>query len=77
MDLAAKEALIESVMARTFISNLFPFETVRIFAGHNKLTGPLRPFISNHSSKEIARRVFGYASKRGMKLLEEHDFDLV
>ena len=77
VDYMAKDALLDGITSRSFISNLFPFETVRVFAGHNKLTGPLRPFISNHSSRRIAKKVFGYTSKRGMKLIDEDDFDFV
>lgn len=70
-------ALIEGITTRTFISSQFPFETIRVFAGHNKYTGKLRLFISHHSSRGVARQVFGYVSKHGSKLVEDEDFDLI
>lgn len=58
VDDLAKQALIESVMSRTFISPHFPFESVQIYAGDTKLTGRLRPFITNHTTLVASQRQF-------------------
>jgi hypothetical protein len=41
VDLDAKAALVDGILERQFISSRFPFETIRIYAGIKKLTGPL------------------------------------
>jgi hypothetical protein len=76
VDNLAKSALIESVMENIFISSDFPFEIVRVRAGSKKLTGPLRPFVTSHHSRRVAREVFGYGI-RGKKLVSEECFDLI
>lgn len=76
VDSYAKSALVEAVISRKFISDRFPFEPIRIYAGTKKLTGSRWPFITNHNSRKIAKIAYGF-SKRGKKLLDEEDFDLV
>ena len=75
-DSLAKTGLVEGLIHRDFISNDFPYETVRIMAGSKKLSGPLRPFIKSHYGKQVAKQVFGHG-KRGKKLLSDEDFDWV
>ena len=77
VDSYAKSALVDGVMSRDFISSSFPFEPIRIYAGSSKFTGSLRPFITNHHAKGVAKRVFGYDVKRGKKLISDDDFHLV
>jgi hypothetical protein len=72
----AKSALIESIQENSYISSDFPFEIVRVRAGSKKLTGPLRPFVTSHHSRRVAREVFGYGI-RGKKLVSEECFDLI
>jgi hypothetical protein len=74
VDALAKCALVEGITSNTYISSDFPFELVRVHAGSKKLTGPLRPFITSHQSRRIARDVYGYG-KRGKKLIGTEDFD--
>ena len=76
-DSMAKTALVSALSSREFISSLFPFESIRVFAGGKKLTSSLRPFITSHRSRKVARTVFGWQSQRGSKLVDEEDFDLI
>jgi hypothetical protein len=77
VDVDAKAALVDGILTNQFILSRFPFETIRIYAGAKKLTGPLRPFITSHHSKKVARKVYGWDPDRGKKLVSEEDFDLV
>jgi len=63
VDVDAKAALVDGILTNQFILSRFPFETIRIYAGAKKLTGPLRPFITSHHSKKVARKVYGWESR--------------
>ena len=76
VDALAKAALVEGIMSRNFISNLFPFKTLCVMTGNQKLTGPIRPFILAHHGRRVAKKVFGFGV-RGKKLVNEEDFDYV
>jgi hypothetical protein len=75
-DALCKSALVDGIMANDYISSDFPFETIRVRAGTKKLTGSLRPFITSHHSRRVAKEVFGFG-KRGKRLVNEDDFDLI
>jgi hypothetical protein len=75
-DAMCKSALVEGIMENSYISSDFPFEMIRVRAGTKKLTGPLRPFITSHHSRRVAKEVFGFGI-RGKRLVNEDDFDLI
>ena len=75
-DALAKEALMEALYSGSFISSDFPFETLRVKLGPKKVTHSLRPSILHHSSRRIAKQVFGFGP-RGSKILDEEKFELI
>jgi hypothetical protein len=75
-DALAKEALMDALYSRSFISSDFPFETVRVKLGPRKVTKSLRPSILHHSSRRIAKQVFGFGP-RGSKIINEEQFELI
>jgi hypothetical protein len=75
-DALAKEALMNALFSGSFISSNFPFETIRVKLGPKKVTRSPRPSILHHSSRRIAKQVFGFGP-RGSKILTEEQFKLI
>ena len=58
VDSLAKQALLASIVSRTFINNNFPLESIRISIGDTKITDDVPRRIEDHWGRKVAKELY-------------------